>query len=414
HKQVAPQEIKRLSTFAERTLASLSLLPANGLAQKLSTIDATGLEGELLEYWKQSTPAFPEDELLGGLARLAAEVQQDLTTGPEKTIADLQDLQKLVISRQALRVDLTVDGTLLEQIEPTLANFVKSIPDSALHEQKDSATEAEVNPLMTNLQRRYHLAKTDFPWYVGFEDPRGTTASTVFFADSPGYSRLDRESLIKLLSSNLAAGSGPHTFFMKAQEDGLAYGSSVYSDPRLRTLQYFAARSPDITALIELVNSIAQTIPTLRDPSLIDYALQETFPTPRSMLTFTERGRGIARDIRDGNDPETVRRFSEAILKLRNDPALLSELTGAATDSICPVLLEAGCAQQQLDSRSLFFFIAPERLLADAEKKLNMPRLLRLYTADFWIDYPDGSGRTRSASPGRGKAQILPSLSSAN
>jgi Zn-dependent M16 (insulinase) family peptidase len=183
---------------------------------------------------------------------------------------------------------------------------------------------------------------------------------------------------------------------MKTQEDGLAYGSSVYGDPKLRALQYFAARSPDITSLLQLVDSIAQTIPNLRDPYLIDYALQETFPTPRSMLTFTERGRAIAKDIRDGNDPETVRRFSEAILKVRNEPNLLTELTSTAIESICPVIVTVECARQQRDSRSLFFFVGPERLLGDAEKKLEMPKLLRLYTADFWIDYPDRSAQTRS------------------
>lgn len=401
HRPVGPQQIKRLAVFAEMTLAPLSGLSARELAEKLATLKATGLEGELLEYWKRSIPAFPEDRLLPGLRNLAVEVQQDLTTGPERTIADLREMQRIIINRQALRVDLTLDGAQLGQIEPALVSFLESIPNSLNRNLGNSGGVAETNPLMANLKRRYNLAKTDFPWYVGFEDPRGTTASMVFFADFPGYTQLDRESLLKLLSGNLAAGSGPHTFFMKTQEDGLADGSSVYSDPRLRALQYFAARSPDITALIQLVNSIAQTIPSLRDPFLIDYALQETFPTPRSMLTFTERGRGLAKDIRDGNEPETVRRFSQAILKLRNEPNLLTELTNAAMHSICPVLVTGQCAQQQLDSRSLFFFVGPERLLADAEKKLDMPKLLRLHTADFWIDYPDGSDQTQPTGPSR-------------
>ena len=105
------------------------------------------------------------------------------------------------------------------------------------------------------------------------------------------------------------------------------------------------------------------------------------------MSTFTERGRGIARDIRDGIDPAKVRRFSQAILKLRENPDLLSELTSSAMDSLCPVLIKRDCLPQQQQARSLFFFIAPERLLAQAEKNLAMPRLLRAYPSDFWIDY---------------------------
>ena len=97
-------------------------------------------------------------------------------------------------------------------------------------------------------------------------------------------------------------------------------------------------------------------------------------------------GRGIATDIRDGNDPAQVRRFSEAILKLRAEPNLLSELTSLAADSICPVLVKNECMPQQQQTRSLFFFTGPERLLADAEKKLGMPKMLRIYPSDFWID----------------------------
>ena len=377
-------------------MASLSGFSAREIAERLNTVKATGLNGELLEYWKRSTPAFPDDELLPGLRKLAIEVQQDLRTGPESTIADLREMQRIIINRQALTVDLTLDGAQLGQIEPTLTTFLESIPNTAHQDRGNSRAIAQKDPFMANLKHRYKLVKTEFPWYVALEDPRGTTASMVFSADFPGYKQIDRDSLLKLLSSNLAAGSGPHTFFMKTQEDGLADGSAVYSDPRLRALHYFAARSPDISSLLQLVNSIAQTIPKLQDPSLIDYALQETFPTPRSMLTFTERGRGIAKDIRDGNDPETVRRFSLAILKLRNEPNLLSELMSAAMGSICPVLVKAECARQQRDSGSLFFFIGPERLLSDAERKLKMPKLLRLYTADFWIDYPAMSVQTRS------------------
>jgi hypothetical protein len=116
------------------------------------------------------------------------------------------------------------------------------------------------------------------------------------------------------------------------------------------------------------------------------------------MSTFTERGRGIATDIRDGTDPAQVRRFSEAILKLRAEPNLLSELTSLAADAICPVLVTNECTPQQQQARSLFFFTGPERLLADAEKKLGMPKMLRIYPSDFWI----GNSRESNQSVAKG------------
>lgn len=404
HPQASPEDIARLSAFAEETLSSSAGLSAEELTQKLNRSKAKGLEGELVEYWEKNIPQFPPDELLAGLRTLAREVREDLTTGPATTIADLRELQRIVINRSALNIDLTLDHADLGKIEPALADFLDSIPDSSDHVRADSEDVPEDDPLLANLKRRYNLSTTDFPWYVGFEDSPGTTASMVFYADFPGYSHLDRKSLLQQLSSNLAAGSGPHTFYMKAQEDGLADGSSVYSDPRRRLLRYYAARTPDVTALVQLVNSTAQSLSALRDPSLVDYALQETFPIPRSMSTFTERGRGIARDIRDGIEPARVRRFSQAILELRDAPGLLSELTSTAMESVCPVLIKKECVPQQRRSRSLFFFIGPERLLADAEQKLAIPKLLRLYPSDFWIDYPAES--KHEASRGRNPAQI--------
>lgn len=398
HKPVRREEIANLAIFAEKILSSSSGMSSRELSQELSRSNAKGLEGELLEYWERNIPAFSQGELLTGLRRLALEVQEDLATGPEKTIADLRELQRLVLNRRALNIDLTLDHANLGEIRPALAGFLESIPANAYSEQMTSDNVPGKAPLMENVRRRYHLDQADFPWYVGFDDSRSTTASMVFYADFPGYSPLDHKSLLQVLSSKLVSGSGPHTFYMKTEEDGLAYGSSISSDPSLKLLRYYAERSPDIASLIELVNSIATTIPQLRDKSLIDYALQRTFPLPRSMSTFTERGRGIAKDIRDGNDPAQVRRFSQAILKLRAEPNLLSELTNAAMDSIAPVLIKKEFTQQQREARSLFFFVGPERLLADAENRLHMPKLLRLYPSDFWIDFADESNQSPSKS----------------
>lgn len=384
HKPVPPAEIARLADFAEKALSASLGVSDKQLSETLSRSNAKGLEGELVEYWERNIPSFSQDELLPGLRRLAVEVQDDLKAGPAKTIADLRELQKIVLDRQALSIDLTLDQANLAEIQPSLKKFLESIPDSA-HPEDLADNASEKTPLMDNVRRRYNLGGSEFPWYVGLEDPRNTTANMVFYADFPGYSQLDRQSLLRELSSKLVSGSGPQTVYTKIEEDGLAYGSSISSDPRLRLLRYYAARSPDIPSLVNLVNSIAAAIPQLHDESLIDYALQQTFTPPRSMSTFTERGRGLATDIRDGNDPAQVRRFSEAILKLRAEPNLLSELTSLVADSICPVLVTNECAPQQQQARSLFFFTGPERLLADAEKKLGMRKMLRIYPSDFWI-----------------------------
>ena len=247
---------------------------------------------------------------------------------------------------------------------------------------------------MAHAEQRYGSAGDEFPWYVAFEDPQSVTGSMVFFADFPGYDQVDRKSLLQVLSSKLVSGTGPHTSFMKSREDGLAYDSMITSDPSLKLLWYYGERSSDVPSLIGLVNSIAEQIPSFHDESLIDYALQQTFSVPRSMSTLTERGRGLARDIRDGNEPEKVRRFSQSVLKLRKDPDLLSELTRVGLDSISPLLIKEEFRSQQHKARSLFFFVGPERILSDVEKRLPVGKLLRLYPSDFWIEFPSTSERS--------------------
>ena len=79
---------------------------------------------------------------------------------------------------------------------------------------------------------------------------------------------------------------------MKAEEDGLAYGSSISSDSSLRLLRYYAGRSPDVASLIDLVNSIVTTIPQFQDDSLIDYALEGTFSTSKINAYIYREGYG--------------------------------------------------------------------------------------------------------------------------
>src|SRR6266700_2656560 len=392
HQPVSPYEIDSLGRFAKATLSSFAGASAKEIAERIGKSEAKGLEQELLQYWQKNIPSFPEDELVDGLRRLAAEVQADLRIGPGKTIADLRELQRIVADLDVLRVDLTLAAGILARVRPIVSRFIASTPAPSLEAQRANGYSSELVEkalIFKTVEKRAGLSGDDFPLYVGFEDPSSATGGVVFSADFPGYSQLDRKSLMRVLSSKVFSGAGPHTFYMKTLESGLAYANAVGSNPTTRLLSYYADRSPDIASLIQLINSIAATIPELRDQSLVDYALQKSFPFPRSMSTFANRGKSLAWDIYDGNEPEKVRRFSEALLKLRENPKLLSEITQAGPSSIGAVLLEPEFTEQQRAERSIFFLVGAKRLLSDAEKRLAIPKLLRLYRSDFWIDFSD-------------------------
>jgi hypothetical protein len=72
---------------------------------------------------------------------------------------------------------------------------------------------------------------------------------------------------------------------------------------------------------------------------------------------------------------------------MRHDPNLLSELTNVGIESISPLLIKPKFTASQQKARSLFFFVGPDRILSDAEERLSIPKLLRLYTSDFWLDF---------------------------
>lgn len=195
----------------------------------------------------------------------------------------------------------------------------------------------------------------------------------------------NRGSLVRALSSNLLSGSGPQSFYMKTWEAGLAYDDGLISDLPRQLVSYYANRVSDIPSLLNLVDSLASKIGDLQDKSLVDYALHESFPLPRSMSTFSERGKALARDLRDGDTPQRIRRFSTSILQLREDPNLFQELTKQGVSSICGVILKPECANQQRFSRSIFFFAGPEKMLSDTENRLNIPKLMRVWPSDYWL-----------------------------
>ncbi len=395
HAYVNPEEINRLESFAADVFSGTSRISRKDLDQRFDGLRVNDLEREVVEYWRDNFFSFPEAELADGLRQLTAELVGDLRTGPEQAIEDLRTLQKIVLNRHALRIDLTLSQPVLAEIQNDLANLVKSIPvrsaekESELHSENDLLV-----PVMARLEKRYRLSQEHSPLYVGFVNPNRTGGDVQFSADFPGYGQLDRKSLVRVLASSLFSGAGPQSFQARTWARGLAYHNGIFNDPGGKRIWYYADRSPDIASLITFVNETASTALDSSDLSVVDYALSNTFTFSIERATFSERGKAAAQDIRDGKDPEKIRRFSEEILKLRKEPALPSELTHTGFAAICGVLLRDDCNEQHQTERSLFFFVGSEQVLSNIEKRIAIPKLLKLYPSDFWLDFASASIRT--------------------
>jgi Zn-dependent M16 (insulinase) family peptidase len=384
HAPVETSEIESLAPFAAKILSS-SEISSSQISRERENAALRPLQRELLEYWSRNVSFFPQEELAAGLRRLTAEVQDDLRKGPNKTVEEIKELQKIVLTQQALHIDVVADETTLTGITPRITGLIESLPANSISERPDLTKKNEGWPIMSKLAQRYHLSRQDFPWYVGLVNQDGTSGDMVFYSDLPGYSQLDRSSLLKILASKVFSDDGPDSFFIKTREAGLAYAILLTSDPAFKLLWNYADRSPDVPGLVNLLNNLTKDVSHLEDPVMIDYALHETFAVPRTIYPPSVRGVALAQDLRDGNDPETVRRFSEAILELRRDPDLAKEIKAAAFNSICGILLTAQCIPQQKADHSIFFFVGPEAVLTDAEKRIPTPKLLRLWPSDYWV-----------------------------
>jgi len=387
HEPVSPEEMKKLDSISKNILSSSTAMTRQQLAQHFDSLKVNGLEKELLDYLRSNLSSFPEAELTDGLRRLEVEVEEDLQAGPSTTIEDLRALQKLILDRGALRIDLTLSQPILDEVQADLVNLVRSIPARSLELAHSEDVGDPVYPLTARLEKRYRVPREHSPLYVGLVNPGRTGGDVIFSADFPDYSQIDRRSLLRVLASALFAGVGPQSFQIRTLARGLAYHNTIASYPAVKRLWYYADRSPDVPSLVNFVNEIASTVSELHDPTLVDYAFSYTFTFSRAAATFSERGQAIALDIRDGNEPEKIKRFSEAILRLRKEPDLLSELTRTGLAAICPVLLRDDCKVPQQAERAQFFFQGSEHVLSDVEKRLPMPKLLRLYPSDFWINY---------------------------
>ena len=384
HKPVPSAEIDGLGAFASQTLSSWDQdKPSReGILQKLQALNRTGLEGELVEYWKKNLPAFPEGELVGGLRQLAAEVQEDLKTGPQRTIEEIKDLQRLVIDRAGLHLDLNLSEAALKEIKPDLLKFLQSI---SVQRHDALFADAEDTPAVAKLRQRYPDFQGAFPYYVGLVNLDGVSGNTVFTAQFPGYSDLDRQSLLEFLGSQVRGGGGPESLYMKTWEAGLAYGNGIRAYPESKIIRYYADRTPSIPALVELVNSLCGNLGSVGNDSILDYVFAQAFSYSRAMLTFSQRGAAMAADLRDGRNPEQVRHFREGLLKLKQDPNLLEETIKASLDAAGLVLLKQDYQEKQKVAQSIFFMIGPENLLSQAEQKLSIPELLRMWPSDYWI-----------------------------
>ncbi len=196
---------------------------------------------------------------------------------------------------------------------------------------------------------------------------------------------LDEESALQFLASKLYAGGGPHGVFMKTWGAGLAYSNGLRSSAGEGRISYYAERTPELPQTLQFVIGELKNAP--REKPLAEYALSQVFAQSRADGSFEGRTSAMAEDLADGNGPEKVRAFREAVLKVRGHDKL-DELLYARMDEAYGKVLPG--YNGKVAEGASYYVIGPEKQLAAWEaylKKAYGPatRLERLTPRDYWV-----------------------------
>jgi Zn-dependent M16 (insulinase) family peptidase len=371
-----------LQVFATRLLESLRTASATELAPMLAGIQETGLRGQLVDYWRGQLQAWPPALIWEGLRRLSAEALADLQVGPAQAIQEMRELQALILNRSRMRLWLMGDRRLLQQARPHVEALVRSFP-----QRQGEAPRVDAMPVVwPRLRSRYPELAIGYPAYVGYVHEDSLTGNVVVTAEGPTYRDLDDSAVIAALAGKSLAGTGPHTWYKKTWEAGLAYGNGL--DVRLRdgTILYYADRCPSVRATLAFIRALAEEASRSTRSSVVDYALAQTFAFSRTALSPSARAEAMAIDLSEGLAPERMQRFSHVLQRLRTDPRLPQRLREAVPRVVATVTPGPEHRALQAAAHTVFFVIAPESQLAELEGDIPGKLLPRVWPSDFWLD----------------------------
>jgi hypothetical protein len=340
------------------------------------------LRGQLVDYWRGQLQAWPPAFVWEGLQHLSAEALADLQVGPAQAIQEMRELQALILNRSRLRLWLMGDRRLLQQARPHVESLLRSFPLRDVEAPRVDRTPV----VWPRLHSRYPELAIGHPAYVGYVYEGSLTGNVVVTAKGPTYRDLDEAAVITVLAGKSLAGTGPHTWYKKTWEAGLAYGNGLDVRPREGTILYYADRCPSVRATLAFIRTMAEEASQLSQPSAVDYALAQTFAFSRTALSPSARAEAMAIDLREGLTPERMQRFSQRLRRLRTDPQLLQHLHEAVPRVVATVTLGPEHRALQSAAQAIFFVIAPESQLAELESDIPGKLLPRVWPSDFWLE----------------------------
>ena len=384
HLAQAPSQGNRADLKTLLTALRSDSMPAPALAgykEELARLSepARKVTADALKDLDQMLPDLPDSSLASDWSYLCLRIKQDLAVTPALALQKLKALRALVFTTGNARLWMAGSSDSQQKLAARLAALVASLKPS---QPKHAAYAAQ-----RRIDQRLHERVSDAvaPHFVGLFNPNmqgGVILTLVPFVD---YDQTTREQLLQYLSSKLFAGGGPHSVFTKTIGAGLAYSNGVNSSVHDGYATYYAERVPDISQTLHFAIDVVKRGP--RDPQLAEYAIAQAFRESYAAGAYEVRARSIADDLADGITPEKVKRFRTALLNLRREPKLASELF-ARVDTVYGKPFPGYGPQTRNVPGAVYYIIGADKQFntLDAEvQSREDEHVFKLYPRDYWL-----------------------------
>ena len=323
----------------------------------------------------------PDASLVTDWQYCCKQMQQDLMHTPEKTLADLQELRKLLLHTANARLFTISSGTTQLALQKNISNLLAGLstaPVKSIVYPNKQWIEARV---------KQRLNTSDNPVYVGLVNPNSATGVFINGYKLITYADTSREKLLQFLASQLFSGGGKQSVYTKTTGAGLSYSTGTGCSPSSGIFRYYAERTPLLPQTLSYV--IGEIKKTPNDPAMSEYIFSLAVSANRSSSEYEARGEAMAADLTDGNTPALVSNFRKAILRLRNTPGLMEEVYKRKDLVYEKILPGYGAKMKDLQGVSNFV-IGAEKQMAAYEAYLQSKdgadtKLCRIYPRDYWM-----------------------------
>lgn len=330
----------------------------------------------------QLLPDLPDASLARDWKFLCGRIADDLSAGPEQTLARLDALRRGLLRAGGARAWQVGSKANLTQLTAPLSTLLTALTSGAPEKAQYRAARA----IDERLQQ--HQSEPATPRYVGLYDANLTGGVMASIVPSISYDETGRDAQLDFLASRVFAGYGAHGIFTKTITAGLAYSNGMRGNIRDGWSGYYAERMPEIPQTLHFAIDVIKKGP--RDPKLADYAIAMAFQESNAAGSYEARAESIAAELADGVGPEKVRRFREAILNLRRDPDLAAEIF-RRIDTVHGRLLPGYGPGAKENSGAVYFIIGNDKQFAAMDNDVQTregEHVYKLYPRDYWLPLP--------------------------